>query len=204
VVKRPRRCRGPLTVGFLFTLWREEMLGAFVGLRWHGVGMGRVESTRSTSRSKATDRSVRSTRAGVASLRRQPRRLSPHGVGRCMRTAGSSPACGGLGMTRVGDGGSDRSAEALRHPKAYSRFLARLRRARNDKSCGDAPPRYCCCCCCSWSMRFERGLVGRDWITSVGGSWRGGGASEGLTVTETLRALWASPLWTPRVGGTSA
>jgi hypothetical protein len=40
--KRPRRCRGPLTVGFLFTLWGEGMLGAFVGLGWHGVGMGEI------------------------------------------------------------------------------------------------------------------------------------------------------------------
>jgi hypothetical protein len=40
--KRPWRCRGPLTVGFLFTLWREGMLGAFVVGRWHGVGMGRA------------------------------------------------------------------------------------------------------------------------------------------------------------------
>jgi hypothetical protein len=35
----------PLTVGFLFTLWREGMLGALVGLRWHGVGMGRLVRT---------------------------------------------------------------------------------------------------------------------------------------------------------------
>jgi len=63
---------------------------------------------------------------------------------------------------------------------------------------------YYCCCCCSWSMRELRTLSGRDWMTSVGGSWTGGGASEGLTVTATLRELWASPLWTPRVGGTSA
>jgi hypothetical protein len=38
--KRPRRCRGPSQLRFLFTLWWEGMVGALVGLRWHGVGMG--------------------------------------------------------------------------------------------------------------------------------------------------------------------
>jgi hypothetical protein len=37
----------------------------------------------------------------VASLLGQPRRLSLHGLGRCMRTAGSSPACGALRNDKV-------------------------------------------------------------------------------------------------------
>lgn len=77
-------------------------------------------------------------------------------------------------------------------------------KVRADKRKTPEMQAYCCCCCCSWSMRGVRAVVGRDWMTRVGGSWTGGGASEGLTVTETLRALCASPLWTPRVGGTSA
>jgi hypothetical protein len=44
--KRPRRSRGPLTVGFLFTLVWDEMQRTFVVSRWHGVGMGGAEIAR--------------------------------------------------------------------------------------------------------------------------------------------------------------
>ncbi len=54
---------------------------------------------------------------------------------------------------------------------------------------------YCCCCCCSCSVRGLRGAnIGRDWITMLGGSGCGSGAFEGLTVTDTLSSLSASPL----------
>src|SRR5580658_3689175 len=66
-------------------------------------------------------------------------------------------------------------------------------------------PTYCCCCCCSCSMReLTRASTGRDWITMLGDGSSGSGASDGLTVTATLSSLLASPLCTPRVGGTSA
>src|SRR5208282_3232671 len=62
-----------------------------------------------------------------------------------------------------------------------------------------------CCCCCSCSVReLSRANTGRDWMTMLGAGGSGGGASDGLTVTATLSVLWASPLCTPRVGGTSA
>jgi hypothetical protein len=40
--KRPRRSRGPLTVGFLFTIVWEEMPSTFVVAGWHGAGVARV------------------------------------------------------------------------------------------------------------------------------------------------------------------
>ena len=53
----------------------------------------------------------------------------------------------------------------------------------------------CCCCCCSCSVRVLRGAnTGRDWITMLGATGSGSGASEGLTVTATLSSLCASPL----------
>jgi hypothetical protein len=55
--------------------------------------------------------------------------------------------------------------------------------------------RIYCCCCCSCSVRVLRGAnTGRDWMTMLGATGSGGGASEGLTVTATLSSLRASPL----------
>jgi hypothetical protein len=67
-----------------------------------------------------------------------------------------------------------------------------------------APENYCCCCCC-WSVAevvFGSGRLLRR--TMAGGNSSGCGASTGATVTRTLSSLSASPLYTPRVGGTSA
>ena len=61
------------------------------------------------------------------------------------------------------------------------------------------------CCCCTWSERVDaRTRTGRDRITKLGITGSGGTESAGLTVTATLSSLCASPLYTPRVGGTSA
>ncbi len=66
------------------------------------------------------------------------------------------------------------------------------------------PSVHCCCCCSCSTLTAARAGMGRDRTTKLGVIGSGAMSSAGLTVTATLNSLCDSPLYTPRVGGTSA
>jgi hypothetical protein len=69
---------------------------------------------------------------------------------------------------------------------------------------GDGAEIYCCCCSVEWSPSTRGSWSTADQSSDSISVSGGGGLSEGATRTATVSSLEASPLNTPRVGGTSA